>query len=57
MDDGPNLCFFSATAQLTGATDATLDGLHLEILLPADASTRTLLTSSITAHPYRIAGG
>ncbi|NNG40882.1 helix-turn-helix transcriptional regulator [Flexivirga sp. ID2601S] len=36
------LRFFSTTARLTTATDAALEGLHLETFLPADASTRRL---------------
>jgi len=36
---GP-LRFFSTSAQLDTATDATLEGLHLETFLPADIATR-----------------
>lgn len=38
-DDGP-LRFFSTAARLTTATDAALEGLHLETFLPADERTR-----------------
>ena len=38
-DAGP-LRFFSTSAQLDTATDATLEGLHLETFLPADIATR-----------------
>jgi hypothetical protein len=38
-DAGP-LRFFSTSAQLSTATDATLEGLHLETFLPADVATR-----------------
>lgn len=38
-DAGP-LCFFSTAARLTTATDAALEGLHLETFLPADERTR-----------------
>lgn len=38
---------FSSTAQLTTSSDATLEGLHLETFLPADASTRERLLSDI----------
>lgn len=34
------LRFFSTSAQLDTATDATLEGLHLETFLPADVATR-----------------
>lgn len=34
------LRFFSTSAQLDTATDGTLEGLHLETFLPADAATR-----------------
>jgi transcriptional regulator with XRE-family HTH domain len=37
------LRFFSASAQLDTATDATLEGLHLETFLPADQTTRRAL--------------
>ena len=37
------LCFFSASSQLDTATDATLEGLHLETFLPADDATRDAL--------------
>lgn len=37
------LRFFSASAQLDTATDATLEGLHLETFLPADELTRRAL--------------
>ncbi|WP_122817955.1 helix-turn-helix domain-containing protein [Nocardioides pantholopis] len=39
---GP-LRFFSTSARLDTATDATLEGLHLETFLPADAATREAL--------------
>ncbi|WP_374999611.1 helix-turn-helix domain-containing protein [Aeromicrobium sp. CTD01-1L150] len=42
---GP-LRFFSTSAQLDTATDATLEGLHLETFLPADAATRAALQTS-----------
>lgn len=35
--------FFSTSAQLDTATDATLEGLHLETFLPADVETRLAL--------------
>jgi transcriptional regulator with XRE-family HTH domain len=38
-DDG-QLRFFSTSARLDTANDATLEGLHLEMLLPADVATR-----------------
>lgn len=38
--DNGILSFFSTSAQLTTATDATLEGLHLETFLPADEHTR-----------------
>lgn len=38
------LHLFSTTAQLTTATDAALEGLHLETFLPADEATRQFLT-------------
>lgn len=41
-DAGP-LAFFSISARLDTATDATLEGLHLETFLPADARTRGAL--------------
>ena len=34
------LRFFSTSAQLSTATDTTLEGLHLETFLPADVATR-----------------
>jgi transcriptional regulator with XRE-family HTH domain len=37
------LRFFSTSAQLSTATDATLEGLHLETFLPADVATRQAL--------------
>lgn len=37
------LRFFSTSAQLDTATDATLEGLHLETFLPADDATRRAL--------------
>jgi hypothetical protein len=42
--DGAPLRFFSASAELDTATDATLAGLHLETFLPADEATRSRLT-------------
>lgn len=42
--DGGTLRFFSTSARLTTATDATLEGLHLETFLPADAATRRALS-------------
>ncbi|SDS32481.1 helix-turn-helix domain-containing protein [Microlunatus soli] len=41
--DGAPLRFFSASARLDTATDATLEGLHLETFLPADEATRLAL--------------
>lgn len=41
-DDG-TLRFFSTSAQLDTASDATLEGLHLETFLPADVATRQAL--------------
>ncbi|MFE0645357.1 helix-turn-helix domain-containing protein [Streptomyces sp. NPDC058877] len=38
--DGTPLRFFSTTATLNTATDAALEGLHLETFLPADDATR-----------------
>lgn len=38
--DGGTLRFFSTSARLDTVTDATLEGLHLETFLPADAATR-----------------
>lgn len=38
--DAGVLRFFSTSAQLTTATDAALEGLHLETFLPADEETR-----------------
>ncbi|MGW2277964.1 helix-turn-helix domain-containing protein [Streptomyces sp. NPDC001770] len=38
--DGAPLRFFSTSATLSTATDAALDGLHLETFLPADEETR-----------------
>ncbi|MFB8030493.1 helix-turn-helix domain-containing protein [Streptomyces sp. NPDC056465] len=38
--DGHPLRFFSTSATLSTATDAALEGLHLETFLPADAPTR-----------------
>jgi len=40
---GNTLRFFSTSAQLTTATDAALEGLHLETFLPADRRTRQAL--------------
>ena len=40
------LRFFSTSAQLDTATDATLEGLHLETFLPADVATRRALEPS-----------
>lgn len=42
--DAGVLRFFSMSAQLDTASDATLEGLHLETFLPADAQTRTHLS-------------
>lgn len=39
------LRFFSTSARLDTATDATLEGLHLETCLPADLATRQVLAS------------
>lgn len=44
--EGAELRFFSASARLDTATDATLEGLHLETFLPADEVTRRALMSS-----------
>lgn len=41
---GGALRFFSTSARLDTATDATLEGLHLETFLPADAETRRVLS-------------
>lgn len=41
--DGRPLQLFSTSAQLTTATDAALEGLHLETFLPADDATREFL--------------
>lgn len=38
--DGDRLRFFSTSATLSTATDAALEGLHLETFLPADDATR-----------------
>ncbi|MFD6531462.1 hypothetical protein [Streptomyces sp. NPDC060184] len=38
--DGAPLRFFSTSATLSTATDAALEGLHLETFLPADEATR-----------------
>lgn len=38
--EGGRLRFFSTSATLSTATDATLEGLHLETFLPADDETR-----------------
>ncbi|MFF4528475.1 hypothetical protein ACFY1P_04310 [Streptomyces sp. NPDC001407] len=38
--DGTPLRFFSTSATLSTATDAALEGLHLETFLPADEETR-----------------
>lgn len=43
-DAGP-LRFFSTAARLTTATDAALEGLHLETFLPADERTRAIYRS------------
>lgn len=43
--DQGTLRFFSTSAQLDTATDATLEGLHLETFLPADVATRQALHS------------
>lgn len=40
--DAEPLRFFSTAARLTTATDAALEGLHLETFLPADDHTRSL---------------
>lgn len=40
--DGAPLRFFSTSATLSTATDAALEGLHLETFLPADEETRRL---------------
>lgn len=42
-EDGAVLRFFSVVARLETASDVTLDELHLETFLPADASTQTWL--------------
>jgi transcriptional regulator with XRE-family HTH domain len=41
--DGNPLRFFSTSATLSTATDAALEGLHLETFLPADNATRQAL--------------
>ncbi|GAA1482908.1 helix-turn-helix transcriptional regulator [Gordonia sinesedis] len=41
--DTTTLRFFSTSARLTTATDAALEGLHLETFLPADEQTRQAL--------------
>jgi transcriptional regulator with XRE-family HTH domain len=38
--DGKTLRFFSTSATLSTATDAALEGIHLETFLPADTETR-----------------
>lgn len=43
VDGGP-LRFFSTSATLSTATDAALEGLHLETFLPADDATRLRFT-------------
>lgn len=44
LDTGDGvLRFFSTSAQLDTANDGTLEGLHLETFLPADAATREAL--------------
>ena len=42
--DGNPLRFFSTSATLSTATDAALEGLHLETFLPADDETRSRFT-------------
>ncbi|GAA4659905.1 helix-turn-helix domain-containing protein [Gordonia humi] len=42
--DGTPARFFSVSARLDTATDTTLEGLHLETFLPADETTRGILT-------------
>ncbi|MEU3712940.1 helix-turn-helix domain-containing protein [Streptomyces catenulae] len=42
--DGHPLRFFSTSATLSTATDAALEGLHLETFLPADEETRRRFT-------------
>lgn len=43
--EGGTLRFFSASARLDTASDGTLEGLHLETFLPADAVTRDALNA------------
>lgn len=44
MDVGPQvLRFFTVASQLETVYDSTLDGLHLETFLPADAATAAAL--------------
>lgn len=40
---GRRLRFFSVSARLEMATDLTVDGLHLETFVPADATTAAVL--------------
>ncbi|MFG2918864.1 hypothetical protein ACGF0D_39020 [Kitasatospora sp. NPDC048298] len=40
--NGSSLRFFSTLSTLSTATDAALEGLHLETFLPADDETRRL---------------
>jgi transcriptional regulator with XRE-family HTH domain len=45
--DGIPLRFFSTSATLSTATDAALEGLHLETFLPADDATRRRFRSAV----------
>lgn len=49
LDQGEHvLRFFSISARLEMATDLTLDGLHLETFVPADAATADCFSSTTT---------
>lgn len=41
--EGESLRLFSVAARIENAADITLDGLHIETFLPADARSRQLL--------------
>lgn len=53
---GGLLRFFSTSAQLDTASDATLEGLHLETFLPADVATRTAV-GTVVHRPAGVVGG
>jgi hypothetical protein len=44
------LRLFSVSARLEMATDLTLDGLHLETFVPADAATADCFSSTTAPH-------